>query len=64
MDDETKDKLAQLAAAADQAKGAMREIAHMLGMFRDELIEAGFERGEAMAMCLTQLQIIMANNGE
>lgn len=64
MDDETREMLAQLAAAADQARSAMKEVAQMLGAFMTELMEAGFERHEAFTMCLTQLRAILTSNGE
>lgn len=60
MDEETKNNLARMKASTDQAKGATRELASMLGVFRDELMKAGFDRGEALALCLTQLQILLS----
>lgn len=63
-DDEFIADMARLAAQADQAKMATKEVAKMLGTFRVELMDSGFERGEALAMCLTLLNNILNQTGE
>lgn len=62
-DDEFIADMARLAAQADQAKMATKEVAGMLGTFRTELMDAGFERGEALSMCLILLNNILNQNG-
>lgn len=62
MDRETLDNLASFRAANDQLKGAMEEIAALLGVFFRALRKNGFSRKESMELCVLKLQILLFNN--
>ena len=50
MDDEVKDQVAQMRAALDQAKEAVKEMAHLLWEYHSALIDEGFTPADAMQL--------------
>jgi hypothetical protein len=60
MDDRA--RIGDLVAAVDQAGAALRDVAGMLGAYREQLIAAGFDRDEAIELVLDlQRDIILAD---
>ena len=59
-DKEMADLLAGMRASGDQAIEATKDIARMLGSFRNELVKQGFSHDEAAALANTKLQLIFA----
>jgi hypothetical protein len=42
----------RLVAVLDQAEAALRDVAGMLGTYREHLVAAGFDREDALELCL------------
>lgn len=52
MDSEPRTPVRDLVAAIDQAGGALRDVARILGDYRRELEAAGLDRDEAIELLL------------
>lgn len=53
-----------LTSALDQARAALRDVAGVLGKYREYLIEAGFDRDEALEFCIeVQREVIFGYGG-
>jgi hypothetical protein len=62
---EGRPQIGALIARLDQAGAALRDVARMLGSYRDELIAAGFDRDEAIEFALDlQRDIMLADVDE
>lgn len=53
-----------LTSALDQARAALLDVAAVLGKYRDYLVEAGFNRDEALELCIEVQREVIFGYGE
>lgn len=59
MEPEDRTHVVDLVAALDQATAALRDVAHLLGDYRAELVASGFSSDQALELCLDMQRAVI-----